>query len=284
MNLTPSTTQSGRRSITLLAPSMRAIPNSFEHVDFNPERHEVLLSQMQRLRGAVYLKDGAIQSDQLTTDGRHKLPVDERSWHVLTFDENDKVSGCSRYCVYPEDVQFDQLDLVGSALATDVRWKDALRSAIEADIALARRLKMSFAEAGGWALSEALRGTTEALRIALATYSLASLLGGSIGMSTATVRNCSCSILRRLGGHSLQFRGMTFPRYFDTHYQCEMELLRFDSRYPQPRFREWVQRLGLTLTQVPIVCASLGWESAVTQTRRFSVGSVPRSNALSTVA
>lgn len=284
MNLIPSTTQSGRRSIMLLAPSLCAVPNSFEHVDFNPERHEALLSQMQRLRGAVYLKDGAIRSNQLTTDGRHKLPVDDRSWHVLTFDDNDKVSGCSRYCVHPEDVQYNQLELVGSALATDVRWKDALRSAIEADLSLARQLKMSFAEAGGWALSEALRGTTEALRIALASYSLAGLLGGAIGMSTATVRNCSSSILRRLGGHSLQFRGMAFPKYFDPNYQCEMELLRFDSRYPQPRFREWVQRLGVSLTQVPIICADLGWEAAATQTTRFSVGSVSHSNAFSTVA
>src|SRR3954471_22842294 len=104
MNPNPSTTQSGGRSIVLLAPSKSVVPNKFENVDRHPEQHEFLLSQMQRLRGAVYLKDGAIRSDQLTSDGRHKLAIDDRSWHVLTFDVNGKVSGCSRYCAYPKDV------------------------------------------------------------------------------------------------------------------------------------------------------------------------------------
>jgi len=215
---------------------------------------------MQRLRGAVYLKDGAIGPDQLDHESRHRLAIDDRSWHVLTLDGGGSVVGCSRYCAHPAGVKFNQLDMVTSALARDQRWTESLRIAVEEDIALARRLNMSFVEAGGWALSETARGTTAALRIALATYSLADVLGGCIGMTTATVRHCSASILRRIGGHSLKLGDQTFPTYYDPQYECEMEILRFDSRFPNPQFRHWVRGLGSALTQVPIVCARPGWQ------------------------
>jgi hypothetical protein len=260
MNLIPPITGSANPAIVLLAPSLSSVPDRFDSVQLNPQRHEALLAQMQRLRGAVYLKDGAIGPNQLDDDSRHRLPVDDRSWHVLTLDGGGNVNGCSRYCAHPTGVKFQQLDMVASALARDSKWSEPLRIAVEEDIALAKGLGMSFVEAGGWALSEAARGSTAALRIALATYSLAEVLGGCIGMTTATVRHCSASILRRIGGHSLKLGGQTFPTYFDPQYECEMEILRFDSRSPNPQFRHWVRGLGSALTQVPIVCARPGWQ------------------------
>ena len=93
----------------------------------------------------------------------------------------------------------------------------------------------------------------EALRIALATYGLAQLLGGSLGLTTATVRHHSAQILRRIGGRPLAAGGGELPPYYDSQYQCQMEVLRFDSAQPDPVFRESVDRLRDKLLTVTVV-------------------------------
>jgi hypothetical protein len=259
MNLFPRQTQLGGRQMILLAPSLSGVPDAFRYADVQPVRHRELLAEMQQLRGSVYLQDGAIETSQLTPDGRHVLPVDERSWHVLTLDAQGQVCGCSRYLEHSNRVSFWQLELVKSALAQSASWGRKLQAAVEGEIAHARRRQVPYVEVGGWALSEQLRCTTEALRIALGTYSLAKILGGCIGISTVTVRNCSSSILRRIGGSALDIAGEILPRYFDPQYRCDMEILRFDSHAPNPRFREWIDRIKTQLLGVPVVCAGAGW-------------------------
>jgi hypothetical protein len=124
---------------------------------------------------------------------------------------------------------------------------------MESEIALARRLRVAYVEVGGWALAPEFRGTSEALRIALGSFSLARLLGGCIGVTTATERHCSASILRRIGGQPLKVQGIEIPRYFDPRFDCEMEILRFDSARPNPRFERWIEELEGYLAGVPVI-------------------------------
>ena len=77
-------TRSRSGTLMLLAPSEAHVPGSFPAVDVNPKRHEEILAQLQRLRGSVYLHDGAITSDELSSDGRHILGIDGGSWHVVS--------------------------------------------------------------------------------------------------------------------------------------------------------------------------------------------------------
>ena len=91
--------------------------------------------------------------------------------------------------------------------------------------------------------------------LALAAYSLGRLFGGALGLTTATVRHSSSAILRRLGGSHLQANGTFVPPYYDPRYQCDMELLRFDSRRPNPRFARLVDLLKERLTNVRVVTA-----------------------------
>lgn len=72
--------------MVLLAPPAAGVPARFKHVDLNPEGRTELLAQMQRLRGSVYLDDGAVERPQLSVDGLHQAPEDERSWHLLMVD------------------------------------------------------------------------------------------------------------------------------------------------------------------------------------------------------
>ena len=75
----------------ILRPARLAMPGGFRNVDADTSRYRHLLAQMQRLRGRVYVADGAIGPTDLTADGRHKLDVDEESWHVLSLDGSGEV-------------------------------------------------------------------------------------------------------------------------------------------------------------------------------------------------
>jgi hypothetical protein len=72
-------------------------------------------------------------------------------------------------------------------------------------------------------------------------------------MTTATVRHCSSTILRRLGGSDLQVGGRRVPSYHDPRYKCEMELLRFDSRYPSQKYSGLVELLKDKLSEVLVI-------------------------------
>jgi hypothetical protein len=112
---------------------------------------------------------------------------------------------------------------------------------------------MQYAELGGWAVAREYRHSGEGLLLALSAYSLGRAFGGALGLTTATVRHASSTILRRLGGESLEVDGTPVPPYFDARYQCQMELLRFDSRAPNPRYGAVVEMLTNRLATVPVV-------------------------------
>ena len=69
--------------LVLLTPPGVSIPSSFQNVEVDPDRHAELVGEMQRLRGRTYLQDGAVEPHQLTPDGLHQTPEDEKSWHLL---------------------------------------------------------------------------------------------------------------------------------------------------------------------------------------------------------
>jgi hypothetical protein len=237
MNLIARKTNSSRELILLAPLGGDLTPFNGEIVGSN-DYHAQLLAQMQRLRGAVYLRDGAIQSAELSPDLRHITTADSGSWHLLTVTPSQKVVGCMRFCSYPNSISFDQLGVRESSIARSDEWGLAVRAAVEDEIERAQEANFRYVEVGGWALAEELRGTTEALQLALATFAWSQLMGGALGIGTVTERNSSSSILRRLGGRSLEHRGSAIPAYYDEKYRCGMELLRFDSRSANPRYSQ----------------------------------------------
>jgi hypothetical protein len=216
--------------------------------------HEFLLASVQRLRGDIYLEDGAIAPWQLS-DGRHIQGVDERSWHLLVMGEGDRVLACVRYTSHQNCTSPFQLGVLNSALTHDEVWSERLERALANELQEARRRSVDYAEIGGWAIAPELRCTTEALRMALSVYAMGELFGGALGITTATTRHHSSSILRRIGGESLVVDGASVPTYFDPRYQCHMEMLRFDSRRPNPRYTRWINESAGHLRTVAVVSA-----------------------------
>jgi hypothetical protein len=255
MNLVRGTS-AGQSRLLLVAPADIYIPETLTSVVRNPQYRAATLAGAQRLRGETYLEDGAIDSSDLEADGRYVQDVDEHAWHLVSVNNRGDVCGCARYIAHSQRVHFDDTTVSQSPLSRAAEWGPTFRKAVESEIALAGRLGVDYVEVGGWALTPDLRCTSEALRIALGMFSLARLLGGCIGLTTATRRHCSASILRRIGGQSLAWHGTAIPTYFDPRYDCDMEVLRFDSSRPNPRFEAWIEDLRSHLSAVPVIWAS----------------------------
>jgi hypothetical protein len=145
-----------------LAPSDRAVPPRFGTVDSDPIRYQNFLADAQRLRGRIYLEDGAIEPEQLV-ESRHQLEIGRGK--LAPAGGPTDTAGC----------------LVARGIANTPtppglpnsqwrarRWPAAtiqghrLRKSVEAELELARRLNLPYVELGGWALDQSIRGTMEA--------------------------------------------------------------------------------------------------------------------------
>jgi hypothetical protein len=244
---------SSSRGMLLLAPVQSAPSASFSGLQCDPARFQDLLSETQAFRGKIYLEDGAIQPSQLTDDGRHTDALDEKSWHLLVLDSDEHVCGCMRYSAHSANDGLQDLTVLRSAIARSPQWESEVKNAIHAEVALAENQDRRIVEAGGWALGKEIRGTVEALRMALASFAICEEWGGAVGLSTVTERHCSASILRRIGGRSLESNGSPLPSYYEPKYDCRMELLRFHSWAPNPRYRVWVEEIRAMLRRIPVI-------------------------------
>lgn len=239
--------------LVLLAPPQATLGDAFQNVVVDADRHSELVAEVQRLRGSIYLNDGAIEREHLSPEGRHRTPEDEKSWHLLMMGRNRRVSACVWYLEHANSASIDNLRVRHCPLARADDWRDRLTSAIEAEMARARRANLRYAEVGGWAVAKESRCTSEGLVLALAAYSLGRILGGALGITTATVRHSSSTILRRVGGSHLEVDGTTVPSYYDSKYKCEMELLRFDSRRPNAKFGDLIEQLKDKLARASVI-------------------------------
>jgi hypothetical protein len=243
--------------LVLVAPPHIRVPASFSKITYDSHRHQQLVREMQQLRGSVYVQDGAVQPEQLSPGGLHRTPEDERSWHLLMLNKERRVSSCAWYMEHDDTAAFEKLRVRNCPLARAEGWREKLWLAIESELARAKRDSLRYAEVGGWAVAKESRCTSEGLLLALAAYSLGRMLGDVLGLTTATVRHSSSTILRRLGGSNLEVEGTSVPSYYDPKYKCEMELLRFDSRRPSAKYNGLIESLKDKLANVSVVASGI---------------------------
>jgi hypothetical protein len=240
--------------IILLAPSAASGAGVSNNLLVNGRRHRQLIQDVQRFRGRIYLKDGAVQPHQLSPCGLHQTPEDDQGWHMLSFNGHGDLNACALYLEHHNTVSFDDLRVRHSALALDAEWRGTLSTAVTCELARARREGLKFVELAGWAVSEESRGTSGPLALALAVFGFSRRAGGgALGMTTATFRHCSATILKRLGGSRFEVGGSELPPYFDPRYNCMMEILRFDSRRPNPKYVGLIDALRERLSNVLVI-------------------------------
>jgi hypothetical protein len=243
-----NTVGTGRLQFKILAPSYGEVPESLARASLDSRSHANALFDIQLLRGSVYREYGPIAA-QLLADGRHYQTADTQSWHIVLHDGDHRIVGCSRY--RPVEGGFEQLGASQSAIAQSQRFGPILRSAVERQMGQARQRRIQYGEVGAWALRPEVRCSTAAVNIALMTFVLAEQLGGGLGITTATTRHHSASILRRLGGR----RMAELPAYYDPKYGCVIEILQFSSANLDGQFAERVRRLRADIAKIPVLCA-----------------------------
>jgi len=236
----------GRYKQVLVAPAGWDANRYFANVMPAPPKRSAIIDDLQRFRGSFYHADGALQESDLTPDGRHYQAIDHKSWHLLSLDDSENIMSCVRYYA-PENPEFEGTSAAKSSLAAAPAWTVKVRTAIEQSIQSAQTRGMRFAELGGWCVSVNCRNSREVLRTVLSMFALSEILGGTVGISTATKRHASSEILRRLGGSTLKVSGTELPSYFEPLYSCEMELLKFDSSQPAPKYANQVAAYRLQM-------------------------------------
>jgi hypothetical protein len=246
-------TQSRTRQMVLIAPAGAELPRALATPCVVPALRQSVLADVQRLRGRIYFEDGALSAHQLTPDGRHVQAVDDHSWHLVVLSGRGEVSGCVRYWQPGRLASFAELSVAGCALFRNSTWGGRFKRAVESQREEARCRGIGYAELGGWALSEELRYSAYAVRMAISLYGLARILGGTIAISTATTRHHSSDILKRIGGRPLSVDGVELPPYYDPQYGCDMEVLRFDSSIPNTKFQSGLERSSVELTRIPVL-------------------------------
>ena len=239
--------------LLLLAPPHATVPDVFENVVWDRDEHRRRVRELQQLRGGIYLKDGAVRQSDLSKDGLHHTPEDDQSWHVLMLDEHDNLSSCIWFLEHENSVSLEHLRVRHCPLGLREESREPFRQAIDGELGEARREGIKYAESGGWAVRPESRCSTEGLILALAAFSLGTLLGGVRALSTATSRHKSSTILQRLGGSLLSADSGPLSAYFDPKYKCWMELLRFDSRRPNPRYMSLIDSLAEKLASAMVI-------------------------------
>jgi hypothetical protein len=252
LRLIESSVASIEQRLVLIAPPQASCFDRFNNVINDAARHGRFINEMQSLRGSIYLQEGSVTRSGLTADGRHQTAEDDRSWHLLMTDDDGRVRSCALFLLHENAGSIRDLRLRHCPLLEHPESRTQVTVAVESEMARARRANLRFAELGGWAISKERRGTPEALLMAVATYGLSRMLGGALGITTANVAHSS-SILRRLGGAYLEFEGQTIPSYFDPRYNTDIDLLRFDSRAPSPKYAGLIGMVMDKLANVTVV-------------------------------
>jgi hypothetical protein len=270
MNLSLTTDPSTNRRFVLLSPPGMPAKSPFRNIEVDTSRRKELLTDMQRLRGRIYWQDGAITAKDLAADGRHVQPADEESWHLLLLNPSNQVVGCTRYVLHSASTSFNGLHVRDAALARSGQWSGPLRRAVEQEMETARQRGLTYIEVGGWALDESVRGSADALRSVLFTYAWSQVIGGCMGLSTATHRNGSASILRRIGGRPLEWDGQELPPYYDPQFKCDMEVIRFDSYDSSTKYRHAIDEMKWQIPSMPVIAgkSSNPWNAFVNLLQR----------------
>jgi hypothetical protein len=241
------------RAISLLFPGNLIPSPGFQRVRTHGAEHQRLLGDLQRFRGRIALEEKAISPWQVTSDGRHVQPADDSAIHLVGTDYAGEVVSCMRYLPHRNTTHWTKLMVFHTPLAADERWRPVLEEAIVTELERARCLNYSYVEMGGWVIARELRRSLEAARMVVTAYALARFQGGALGITTATTKHGSSSVLRRLGGRSLCALGTELPVYYDPQYECEMEILRFDSSRPGKHCADGIQHYQDVLAEVPVI-------------------------------
>lgn len=241
----------------LLAPAGAPV-EAFANVTRDATAHEAMLHRVQRLRGEVYVDDGAAPEQLLDASGRHVAADDPLRWHIVLLDPEDAPIACVSLRLHMADARPEEVTVYELAhLADDDTFAPRLHRALGDVIDLARSEQVHFGEAGGMAVSTRVQHVGLGLVMSLAGWSLCRVVGHHIGVSGAGVRNGISSIHQRSGAWRLHDHEEALPQVLHPVFQDPIEVLGFDTRKPsdkcQPRLAALAEHLPECMVLADVV-------------------------------
>lgn len=206
-----------------------------------PSDYEEAIASIQRLRGSVYVSDGALSPAALSPDGRHYSELDFAAYHLTLW--NGQLQGCLRVVFHPEDYSLEKFKVYEVLKRMPLEQSETYRMALKQFLCDWRKRGLPPGESGGWAISEAVRRNAAAIALPLSAWALSRIRQREVFLATATERHGSKDILHRLGGWKLQGDGKELPEFFDSAFGCKMNFICFDSEVLNPKFEAAVADL-----------------------------------------
>jgi len=117
LKLIESSVAAIEQRLVLVAPLHVSRFDAFTNVTNDTAQNRRLVEEMQRLRGSIYLDEGNVKHHQLTSDGRHRTPEDDLSWHLLMTDQAGHVRSCALYFEHENASTIGDLRLKNCPLA-----------------------------------------------------------------------------------------------------------------------------------------------------------------------
>jgi hypothetical protein len=224
-----------RAALTRAGLSLRVIPPRAGSALFpTPPDYNAVLGSIQRLRGSVYLEDGALPISAVEPDGRHLSELDEMSYHLTLW--NGKVEGCLRLTPYPHSYPAENYKVFELIRRMPGVQAKIYAAAFKNCLAEWQAKGFQLGETGGLAIAGMYRMNAVSMIIPLAGWSLSRIKKRLVCIASATERNGSAEILRRLGGWRIKHEGVELPPFFDSAYGCDMEFIAFNSETLNPKF------------------------------------------------
>jgi hypothetical protein len=244
--------------LTIVAPSVAQVPDWLSNVLANERVYQEVIEEIQRFRGYVYVQDKAIPSSALDEQGRHYSEYDYRAWHIIFRERRQELCGAIRvglvdYGDYGDTEESDPLQVLQFLSHIPSDTKAPLETAVRRFLDNCRTLAPSICEPGAWAVAEDVRKSRVAPILAASIWSLGRVMGGGIGVATATTRHGSADILKKMGGFDLFLNGMPLVPFYDSYHQCYIELIGFDSDYLNPRLEPTVAEVQDYISNLPII-------------------------------
>ncbi|MEY4530425.1 MAG: hypothetical protein RLZZ156_1146 [Deinococcota bacterium] len=230
----------------LLAPANARIPKVFSRVEENVQAHETWRTKLQQLRGKVFLEDGAIKESHLDEQGRHISKLDINSWHFLVMSPEEQIRGVMRTQIWYYDDRLPELcelNLYGLLeRMQDLELRQKFTTALNNTMHQPND-NTCFMEVSALAVDAASQGFTIGSMLGISGYSIGNIVDAYVAFGAGTDRHHTARFYHKLGGISFRDSSnpeVVLPPFFDTGYNCQMDIMAFFKDQPTPAIKEMI--------------------------------------------
>jgi hypothetical protein len=209
-----------------------------------------LRKDIQKLRGRVYIQDGAISADELDEAGRHLFCGENTRWYVAVVEMNSgTLLAANGYSAHFQPAKALHGTHVRHILErAPVEQAQALIREYESVVKNCLQLGHGFGEGAGWIASPGIQALNSGILAALAGPALFNCIGVRVSMCVATQRHSANAILKRIGMRPL-LGDVTSSVFDDPTYGCRMEALAFTQENLTNGFHRVVIHIGRVLEE-----------------------------------